>query len=106
MSKEKAEYRGEDTKYIAFIDFEDTIPAPVALINSTGETIMEYSPQDYAKVIEHLGRILAANARILGMQAENMQRQAVNSSMAYVESDFAYETDNIEVSVDYLKNWG
>jgi hypothetical protein len=66
---------------------------------------MEYSPSDYAVVVEHLGRILAANARILGMQAENMQRQAVGQSMAFVEKDFACEAHIIECSVNYLKNW-
>jgi len=64
---------------------------------------MEYSPQDYAKLIEYLGRVLAANARILGMQAENMQRQALEDTMAYAYEDFEDEAKEIEATVDYLK---
>lgn len=66
---------------------------------------MEYSPSDYAVVVEHLGRILAANARILGMQAENMQRRAIGQSMTFVEKDFTCEAHIIECSVNYLKSW-
>jgi len=64
------------------------------------------NPSDLATIVEHFGRIIKAQIRIYAMKAENDYRLSINEAIAYRESDFLYYTNEVDSSIQYLKEWG